>query len=115
MRRALLTLIGLAASGAVGAQTPASEPKAAQPQAAEPKAAEPKAPEQAAKPKAPLKLRLDDATSAAPRVTFGPRESEPQKAGDGLPALGGDRSRALEESMRRSTPPPYPPDKNPGH
>ena len=110
MRRPLLALIVLAASGAVGAQTPASEPKAAQPQAAEPKA-----PEQAAKPKAPLKLRLDDATSAAPRVTFGPRESEPQKAGDGLPALGGDRSRALEESMRRATVPPYPPDKNPGH
>lgn len=105
----VLALSAMGASDALIAQTAAPEPKAAQASAPEARA-----PEQAAKPKAPLKLRLDDATSAAPRVTFTPRQGETtEKPGDALPSLGGERSRAFDESMRRSSTTPFPPDTNP--
>ena len=64
----------------------------------------------------PLKLRLDDTPSAAPRITFEPREhTGTTPAPDTLPALGGRTSPAFEQKAPPGTRgSPYPPDTNPG-
>ena len=102
MKRALL-LFAVALPAA--AQTP-SEP------------ATPKPPEQSQAARPVLNLRLDDsAPSAAPRITFTPRDPAAEKSpGNGLPALGGAPSRTFDgptaPGARGS---PFPADTNPGH
>ena len=70
-----------------------------------------------AKTRAPLKLRLDEAPAAAPRITFEPREhtSNPTPP-DVLPALGGRTSPAFEQKAPPGTKSsPFPADTNPNH
>jgi len=64
----------------------------------------------------PLKLRLEDAPGAAPRITFEPRESSGNAPpADALPALGGRTSPAFEQKAQPGTKgSPFPPDTNPG-
>ena len=54
----------------------------------------------AQKPRPALNLRLDDATSAAPRVTFGPPPSAQSKEDreKGLPEMGGKPSAAYDRA-----------------
>jgi len=75
------------------------------------------APAEPAKTRAPLKLRLDEAPAAAPRITFEPREhtSNPTPP-DVLPALGGRTSPAFEQKAPPGTKSsPFPADTNPNH
>ena len=102
MRRALLLL---AVALPAAAQTP-SEP------------ATPKPPELSQPPRPLLNLRLEDsAPSAAPRITFTPRDPAAEKAPDnGLPALGGAPSRAFDgPTAPGAKGSPFPADTNPGH
>ena len=83
MNRSLAFLLTLALAGAAGAEEPAkTEPT-----------------------KPPLNLRLDDATSAAPRVTFGPPSSTQTKEEreKGLPELGGKPSQAYDRVLGSGT------------
>ena len=68
-----------------------------------------------AKARPPLKLRLDDATGAGPRITFEPHEqTRNTPPPDPLPALGGRTSPAFEQKAppgERGS--PFPPDTNP--
>jgi hypothetical protein len=100
---------GLLLAAAAHAQTPAPEPKPAA-QATESKAAEAKGAEQSPKPRPPLKLKLDDATSAAPRITFTPRDADKKDPAASLPGLGGKPSQAWERPPSAIVPK----DMNPG-
>ena len=71
-------------------------------QAPESKSGEPKASEQ--KPRAPLKLRLDEAGGSAPLITFTPREAEKKDPAAGLPSLGGRPSPTLERPISEVVP-----------
>jgi len=53
------------------------------------------------KPRPALNLRLDDATSAAPRITFGqpPSTQTKDEREKSLPGLGADRQRSLERPI----------------
>jgi hypothetical protein len=55
----------------------------------------------AQKPKPPLNLRLDESTSAAPRVTFGPPSAAQTKEDreKGLPELGGKPSHSFDKTL----------------
>ena len=55
----------------------------------------------AQKPRPALNLRLDDATSAAPRVTFGPPASTQTKEEreKGLPEMGGKPNQAFDRRV----------------
>ena len=59
---------------------------------------------EAAKPKPALNLRLDDSTSAAPRVTFGPTPATQTKEEreKGLPDLGGKPNQAYTRQVSPS-------------
>jgi hypothetical protein len=61
--------------------------------------------EDAQKSKPPLNLRLDDSTSAAPRVTFGPSSATQTKEDreKGLPELGGKPSSAFDKRLSNGT------------
>ena len=75
------------------------------------------APPEPAKPRPPLKLRLEETTSGgAPRVTFTPREGgAATKPNDSLPALGGQPSPAFDQRAPAGTKgSPYPPDSTGG-
>jgi hypothetical protein len=92
----LLTMAPALADEAAPSRAPAADPEKARP---------------------PLKLRLDDTTSAAPRITFEPRERTGNPTPpDTLPALGG---RTLPPFEQKAAPgakgSPYPPDTNPSH
>ena len=70
-----------------------------------------------AKTRAPLKLRLDEAPAAAPRITFEPREhTSTATPPEVLPALGGRTSPAFEQKAPPGTKSsPFPADTNPNH
>ena len=74
-----------------------ASPALAQSPAPDAKPAEEKAPAQ--KPRAPLKLRLDEVNGPAPLITFTPSEAKKADPAAGLPALGGRPSPALERSV----------------
>ena len=95
MRAALLATMIFATPAL--AQTPAAE-----------KPSEEKATAQ--KPRAPLKLRLDEVNGPAPLITFTPRDNEKKDAAAGLPSLGGRPSPALERPISDVVPK----DQNPG-
>jgi hypothetical protein len=75
--RALAVLLALAGTAAAQEQTK-TEPK-----------------------KPPLNLRLDEATSSAPRVTFGsaPASQTKEEREKGLPELGGKPSQAFDRKI----------------
>ena len=83
MRAALLATIAFATP--VLAQAPSPEAKPAEEKAT------------TQKPRAPLKLRLDEVNAPAPLITFTPREGAKADPAAGLPALGGKPSSALEK------------------
>jgi hypothetical protein len=61
--------------------------------------------EDAQKPKQPLNLRLDESTSPAPRVTFGPSSATQTKEDreKALPELGGKPSTAFDRKLGSGT------------
>jgi hypothetical protein len=74
-----------------------ASPALAQSPAPDAKPADDKATAQ--KPRAPLKLRLDEVNGAAPLITFTPREAEKKEPAAGLPSLGGRPSSTLERPI----------------
>jgi hypothetical protein len=90
MRVALLATIVFATP--VLAQAPAPEAKPAEEQAT------------AQKPRAPLKLRLDEVNGPAPLITFTPRDAAKADPGAALPTLGGTPSSALEKTPSQVVP-----------
>jgi hypothetical protein len=98
MKRTLLAALLAAVLAPAAAQTPSTDPKAAQP-------AEPQT-----KPRAPLKLRLEEA-EPRPRVTFTPKDDgKKDDAASTLPGLGGTPSRTWERPPSAIVPK----DMNPG-
>jgi hypothetical protein len=100
------TLVLFAASALLAAAGPAA--------AEEPAPAKP--PERPAKAAPRLNLKLDEGSSAAPRITFGPRDPSADKAAsDNLPTLGVDLPAADGKPRSRPIVPssPYPPDTAP--
>ena len=79
-----------------------ASPVLAQAPAAETKPADEKATAQ--KPRAPLKLRLDEVNGPAPLITFTPREGAKAEPASGLPTLGGKPSSVLEKAPSEVVP-----------
>jgi hypothetical protein len=90
MRAALLATIVFATP--VLAEAPAAQTKPAEEKAT------------AQKPRAPLKLRLDEANGPAPVITFTPRDPAKADPAATLPTLGGRPSSALDRSPSEVVP-----------
>ncbi|MFN2644506.1 MAG: hypothetical protein ABR570_05915 [Burkholderiales bacterium] len=76
---------------------------------------QPAAAPERAKERPPLKLRLEETTPGAPRVTFEPREGASKVPGDTLPALGGQPAPMYDQRAKPgSKSSPFPADTNPG-
>jgi len=76
-------------------------PAAAQTEPPAPAASAPAA--EPAKPRPPLKLRLDE-TDSRPLITFTPKDAEKKQDGAGLPSLGGQPSPALDRKPSEVVP-----------